>query len=91
MRRTVDDGVSTWAGCAAPMRMGPMVEPSRFNTLMVLNRMLAESRFGQIRMLASPLSRLSMRLALRMVSDSAASACISPSHSTFGASLEKIS
>lgn len=76
-----------WAEPAAPIRIGPTVTPLPPVIFSTLNRMLAASRFGQISRLASPFSEVSGRALCRTVSDSAASPCISPSHSMSGAIL----
>ena len=79
------DGVSTCAGAAVPSNMGPMVTPLPTVIFSTLNRMLAESRLGQTSRLASPVSVLSDTAWLRSATDSALSACISPSDSMSGA------
>src|SRR5574340_831283 len=85
-RRTVAVGVRICTGLAEPRSIGPTVTPSPPLTLSRLNAMLAASRLGMMSRLASPLSSDSGNVLWRMVSDSAASPCISPSTSSSGAS-----
>ncbi len=73
-----------WAGFAGPIRIGPTGSASA-STFANWKAMLAASRFGKIRMLASPFSREVGSTRSRSVSDSAVSACISPSTSSSGA------
>src|SRR5262245_1095870 len=54
--RAVTEGVRMWAGRAAPMRMGPTGSASA-TARIIWSAMLAASRVGMIRTLASPLSR----------------------------------
>src|SRR6185503_1564903 len=84
MRRTVALGVRMCTGRAAPSRIGPMVMPAPPTTFRRLKEMLAASIPGIISRLASPFSRELGKLALRTSSDSAESACISPSTSRSG-------
>ena len=84
MRRTVDDGVMMWAESATPISTGPMVVPWETVVLSTLNKILAASRLGQIRMLASPCKDDSSKPRPRTLSSKAASPCISPSHSMCG-------
>ena len=59
-RRTVAAGVSTCAGLESPIRIGPRTPPSVITRVM-LNAMLAASRFGQTNTLAEPVSPHGLR------------------------------
>ena len=56
MPRAVTDGVTTWAGLASPIRIGPTAT-ELVTALTRLKAMLAASRLGKINRLASPVKR----------------------------------
>src|SRR5581483_4293310 len=85
-RRTVACGVSTCAGLATPIRIGPITTPSA-STRVMLNAVLAAARLGNTNTLARPLKRESGNTRARNSGSSARSACISPSTSSFGTRL----
>src|SRR6185437_4269863 len=84
MRRTVADGVRMCTGFAAPSRIGPTVMPYPPTVFRRLNAMFAASRVGITSRFASPFRRELGNAARRTSSESAASACISPSISSAG-------
>ena len=83
MPRAVTEGVSTCAGLAGPMRIGPIGSASAI-TRVNCSAVAPASRLGKISTFASPLSLQSTITRARATSDSAVSACISPSISKSG-------
>src|SRR5438034_4219221 len=84
-RRTVADGVRMCTGRAAPSRIGPMVTPPPEAVFSRLKAMFAASSVGITRRFASPRNRERGNTRRRISSESAASPCISPSASSWGA------
>ena len=84
MRRTVADCVRMCTGLATPSRIGPSVTPEPDDTLSRLNEMFAASSVGMMSRLASPFNCELGNADMRTSSCSAASPCISPSHSSSG-------